>query len=72
MLFQGFWLVSIVTHESVTYGGKAYPGWSIVIGWVMAVIVLSPIPIFIVLTLRRHTGTFIQVHVNMKTDLFYK
>ncbi|XP_060075552.1 sodium- and chloride-dependent glycine transporter 2-like [Ylistrum balloti] len=54
------WIVSLVKHRPVTYGGMSYPVWSIGVGWIIAVTPLMPLVINIVYSLLKHPGNLTQ------------
>ena len=57
MLFQIILLTALADHKtSLTLDGVVYPTWAIVLGWLMVVFVMLPIPLWAVYELRRADG----------------
>ncbi|XP_069113462.1 sodium- and chloride-dependent GABA transporter 1-like [Argopecten irradians] len=50
------WIMSLVQHKPVTYGGAPYPYWSIGVGWIIALVPLLPLVGNIILTLLNQQG----------------
>jgi multidrug transporter EmrE-like cation transporter len=57
------WIFTLEQHTPVTYGDYAYPDWAMLIGWIVAVISLLPIPIGAVYTIWTGHGTIGQVYI---------
>ncbi|XP_013384850.1 sodium- and chloride-dependent glycine transporter 1 isoform X2 [Lingula anatina] len=47
-------------HESVTYGDYHYPAWAIVLGWLLALCSILPIPGIMILKIVREKGPILQ------------
>ena len=58
------WIFTLVHHKPVNYGDYAYPDWAIIIGWIVAMISLLPIPIGVVYTIWTGDGTIGQVYIS--------
>ncbi|XP_060085605.1 sodium- and chloride-dependent GABA transporter 1-like [Ylistrum balloti] len=54
------WIMSLVKHRPVTYGGKTYPSWSIGVGWVIALVPLLPLVGNIIFIPLQHEGNLKQ------------
>ncbi|CAL1277689.1 unnamed protein product [Larinioides sclopetarius] len=53
-----------VNHTAITYNDYIYPKWSIVIGWILAMCSIAPIPVFAVWKLSREKGSLKQRLIN--------
>ncbi|XP_043200990.1 sodium- and chloride-dependent glycine transporter 2-like isoform X2 [Amphibalanus amphitrite] len=51
-------LFTFINHEPVTYNGVEYPGWAIVIGWLMALVSIAAIPTVGTVMMMKKQGTF--------------
>ncbi|XP_069121809.1 sodium- and chloride-dependent glycine transporter 1-like isoform X1 [Argopecten irradians] len=60
ILYACLWLVGVINHQPVAYGSTPYPGWSIGIGWIIALLPLIPIPLTVLITLKRQKGSLRQ------------
>ena len=47
--------------KSPTYGDYEYPWWALMIGWLIAVAPIIPLPIGSVMCLLKQRGSFLQV-----------
>ncbi|XP_054721556.1 sodium-dependent proline transporter-like [Uloborus diversus] len=48
----------IANHEPATYNGYKYPNWSLVLGWMMAMCSIVPVPIIAIAQLLKAKGSF--------------
>ncbi|XP_042898063.1 sodium- and chloride-dependent glycine transporter 1 isoform X2 [Parasteatoda tepidariorum] len=53
-------LFIVINHKPVTYGTYEYPGWSIALGWMIALCSILPIPVIAVVQVLKAKGTFKQ------------
>ncbi|GBN66106.1 Sodium- and chloride-dependent glycine transporter 2 [Araneus ventricosus] len=53
-----------VNHTAITYDDYIYPDWSIVIGWILAMCSIAPVPLFAVWKLLRGKGNLKQRLIN--------
>ena len=57
--------------KSPTYGGYEYPWWALVIGWLIAVGPIIPLPIGSVMCLLKQRGSLLQVcNSELSRDFF--
>lgn len=55
------WSFNISNLTPVTYGDRVYPSWAIAVGWVVAFVSLTPVPVFMVRELSAAQGlTFME------------
>ncbi|XP_033724868.1 sodium- and chloride-dependent GABA transporter 1-like [Pecten maximus] len=54
------WVMGLVKHKPVTFGGQAYPAWSVGVGWIISLVPLMPLIGNIILTLLKHEGNTMQ------------
>nr|XP_011456838.2 sodium- and chloride-dependent glycine transporter 1 [Crassostrea gigas] len=54
------WLFSVTQLSPVTYGKYEYPDGAIVIGWMLGLVSLMPIPICAILAILREKGSFYE------------
>jgi len=48
--------------KAVTYGDYAYPTWAIVLGWILGLVSLAPLPICMIVAIYNcNEGTLLQV-----------
>lgn len=59
----GIWLFSVITLGPVTYDGKSYPTWAIVLGWLLGLISIVPIPLMMVIQIRSTEGKSVMEKV---------
>ena len=66
--FQAIFIFTFVDYESSTYGDYLYPVWADAIGWLLAVVVISPIFIFFFIMLGKDDSndTVLNVSVQMR------
>lgn len=62
-LAQFVWLFSVTQLNPVTYGKYEYPDAAIVIGWMLGLVSLLPIPICAILAILREKGSFYDVSI---------
>jgi len=62
LILQFVWLFSVATLGPVTYDGKDYPTWAIVVGWCLGVSSVLPIPGFAIYQILRTEGTLKEVN----------
>ncbi|KFM74324.1 Sodium- and chloride-dependent glycine transporter 2, partial [Stegodyphus mimosarum] len=48
----------VLNHEAVSYGNYQYPQWSIVLGWMIAMCSIVPIPVVAIAQILKAEGTF--------------
>lgn len=60
---QFVWLFSVTQLSPVTYGKYEYPDGAIVIGWMLGLVSLMPIPICAILAILREKGSFYEVSI---------
>lgn len=60
---QFVWLFSVTQLSPVTYGKYEYPDGAIVIGWMLGLVSLMPIPICAILAILREKGSFYEVRI---------
>lgn len=53
-------LFIVFTHTSVKYNNYVYPSWSIVVGWMIAMCSIAPIPVVAVIKIIKTDGTLKQ------------
>jgi hypothetical protein len=59
---QGIWLFSIISLKPVQYDGQDYPKWAIVVGWMLGMISLLPIPLMMIVQIINTDGdTILEV-----------
>ncbi|XP_052077275.1 sodium- and chloride-dependent glycine transporter 1-like isoform X1 [Mytilus californianus] len=63
----GIWLFSIITLGPVTYDGKNYPTWAIVLGWILGLLALVPIPLMMIIQIINTDGETIIERVKKLT-----
>ncbi|GFS19354.1 sodium- and chloride-dependent glycine transporter 1-like [Elysia marginata] len=51
------WMFSMATLGPVTYGDYNYPGWAIVVGWMLATVSMFPIPFMAVYQIYYSSGS---------------
>ena len=51
-------MISIISNKEVKLNAYVYPDWAHAIGWVIVAIILAPIPIYFVLTIRRNVKKY--------------
>lgn len=56
----GIFILGLVDYETITYYGKPYPAWAEAIGWFLAMISLSMIPLWALITLIRKRNNIRQ------------
>ncbi|KAI0215060.1 Sodium- and chloride-dependent glycine transporter 2 [Lamellibrachia satsuma] len=49
-------LFTVIQHTPVSYGTYMYPNWAIVVGWLMAVSSMMPLPLFFIIKYYQATG----------------
>ena len=54
-------LFTFINHEPVTYNGVQYPGWAIVVGWLMALVSIAAIPVVGTVMVLQKKGTLSEV-----------
>ncbi|XP_029653870.1 sodium- and chloride-dependent glycine transporter 1 [Octopus sinensis] len=54
------WLFSISKLSPVTYGDYTYPTWSVVLGWILGMVSLVPLPAVMISQIFKTKGTFIE------------
>ncbi|XP_046348236.2 sodium- and chloride-dependent glycine transporter 1-like [Haliotis rufescens] len=52
--------MTIVQYQSPTYGKYTYPGEATVVGWVIALLPVIPIPIMMIIELRKQRGSTLR------------
>ena len=57
-------IFTLIQFKPINYGGNTYPDWAIIIGWIVTVISLLPIPIGVVYTIWTGDGTIGQVYIS--------
>ncbi|XP_046573594.1 sodium- and chloride-dependent glycine transporter 2-like [Haliotis rubra] len=50
-------ILTLLRYQPPTYGKYVFPSYAPVIGWIIAALPLLPIPIYMVMTVRRHMAT---------------
>ncbi|XP_067650016.1 sodium-dependent proline transporter-like [Haliotis asinina] len=50
-------ILTLLRYQPPTYGKYEYPSYASTIGWFIAVLPLLPIPIYVVITVRKHMAT---------------
>lgn len=59
---QGIWLFSIISLKPVQYDGQDYPKWAIVVGWMLGMVSLLPIPLMMIVQIINTDGdTILEV-----------
>jgi hypothetical protein len=59
---QAIWLFSIISLKPVQYDGQDYPKWAIVVGWMLGMISLLPIPLMMIVQIINTDGdTILEV-----------
>ena len=59
---QGIWLFSIISLKPVQYDGQDYPRWAIVVGWMLGMVSLLPIPLMMIVQIINTDGdTILEV-----------
>ena len=70
-VMQVIMVFQFLGYKSVSYGDYTYPGWALAIGWCVAFISFSCIPIGIIHTLLQSKGnSFKEVHIVFYLSLF--
>ena len=54
-------MFSIISLKPVQYDGQDYPKWAIVIGWMLGMVSLVPIPLMMIVQILNVDGTLIEV-----------
>ncbi|XP_046548898.1 sodium- and chloride-dependent glycine transporter 2-like, partial [Haliotis rubra] len=50
-------IFTLLRYQPPTYGTYVYPSYASTIGWIIAVLPLLPIPVYMVMTVRKHMAT---------------
>jgi hypothetical protein len=59
---QAIWLFSIISLKPVQYDGQDYPKWAIVVGWMLGMVSLLPIPLMMIVQIINTDGdTILEV-----------
>ena len=59
----GIWLFSIISLKPVQYDGQDYPKWAIVVGWMLGMVSLLPIPLMMIVQIINTDGDTILERV---------
>jgi hypothetical protein len=72
VLLQFVLAFSIIQHSPVEYGDGTYqyPAWAIVIGWMLILCSIIPIPVVATLQLMKSKGSLREVILHTTNDLF--
>lgn len=55
------WLFSVTQLKPVSYGDYQYPSWAIVLGWMLGLVSLVPIPVCMIIAIyKSNEGTILQ------------
>ncbi|XP_067650096.1 sodium- and chloride-dependent glycine transporter 2-like [Haliotis asinina] len=50
-------ILTLLRYQPPTYGKYVFPSYAITIGWIIAVLPLLPVPVFMVMSVRKHMAT---------------
>jgi hypothetical protein len=64
---QGIWLFSIISLKPVQYDGQDYPRWAIVVGWMLGMVSLLPIPLMIAIVIYY----LLLLYYSLKKNVFF-
>ena len=69
-LFQIIMVYSFVGLKTPTYGNYEYPWWALLIGWVIALASILPLPIAAVHSILQQKGSLLQVQFTVTLEYF--
>ena len=53
-------LTSLILHEPVTYGQYTYPTWAIIVGWLLALVSIMPLPLVAFNKILKAEGSIVE------------